>query len=65
MPVDHAHGLALAYVPDDDEVVEARAEEYVLGDRVPLDVADASLVTLELDQPVGEVSRESAVRYVP
>ena len=65
MAIDHAYGLALVDVPDYDEVVEARAEQDVLGRGVPLDVAHAALVALQLHQPVGQVARQAAVRYVP
>lgn len=53
MSVDYADGLAFADVPDDDEVIETCAEEDILGCRMPLDVADTTLVALKLHQPVG------------
>lgn len=65
MPVDHVDRLAPGYVPDDHQVIEAGAEEHVLCYRMPFYVGDATLVSLKLYQPVGQVSGEATVGNVP
>lgn len=65
MTVDNAYSFSSIDVPHDNEMIEARAEQYIFGYGVPLDVGNSPLVALQLDEPVRQVSRETTVRYVP
>lgn len=65
MPVDDAHCLASVHIPHDNKMIEAGAEEHVLGYRMPFDISDASFVPLQLHQPFSQVSRQSAIGYMP
>lgn len=56
MPVDYAYRLAPVYIPYNNEMIEAGAEQHVISYRMPLDVSDTSLVPLQLHQPIGQVS---------
>ena len=58
-------GLTGADVPDDDEVVGPGREEDVLCRGMPEDEADSPLVLEEVDDRLGHVLGEAAVRNLP
>lgn len=51
MPVNDANCLASVYIPHDNKMIEAGAEEHILRYRMPFDISDASFVPLQLHQP--------------
>lgn len=65
MPVNDTHCLASVYIPHDNKMIEAGAEEHILRYRMPFDISDASFVPLQLHQPFSQVSRQSAIGYMP
>lgn len=62
---DLLHAGAASHVPHHDHVVEAGREQDVLRGWVPLHNANATLVTLELDDGRADVLRHAALRDLP
>lgn len=65
MPIDDTHCLTSVHVPHNNKMIKAGAEEHILRYRMPFDISDASFVPLQLHQPLGQVSWQSAIGYVP
>ena len=62
---DHAYGLGLLQVPQDDLKVGTRAQHDILGGGMPLDLAHAPLMPVQVDDPVVEVVVQAVVAYLP
>jgi len=62
---DDAYGLGLFQIPQDYLKVRARAQHYIFGGGVPLDLTDASLMPMQIDDPIVEILVQAVVAYLP
>ena len=62
---DDAYGLGLFQIPQNYLKVRARAKHYILGGGVPLDLTDASLMSMQIDDPIVEILVQTVIAYLP